>query len=109
MSEMPIIQVRALSKRFGRQVVLKGLSLDIRRGEIMAVVGRSGTGKSVFLKHLIGLVRPDSGQILVDGEDVHRGGGRTLARIRKRFGMLFQGGALFDSLTVQDNIAFPLQ
>ena len=109
MSETPIMQVRNLCKRFGRQVVLNGLSLDIRRGEILAVVGRSGTGKSVFLKHLIGLVRPDSGQVLVDGQDIHRGGRPGLVRIRERFGMLFQGGALFDSLTVEDNIAFPLQ
>jgi phospholipid/cholesterol/gamma-HCH transport system ATP-binding protein len=109
MAETPLIQVRNLHKRFGRQVVLQGLSLDIGRGEIMAVVGRSGTGKSVFLKHLIGLIRPDSGQVLVDGEDIHRDGSRTLARIRERFGMLFQGGALFDSLTVEDNIAFPLR
>src|SRR5687767_493377 len=109
MAEPPIIEVRNLRKRFGRQVVLNGLSLDIRRGEILAVIGRSGTGKSVFLKHLIGLVRPDRGQVLVDGEDVHRGGSRHLARIRERFGMLFQGGALFDSLSVEDNIAFPLR
>ena len=109
MAEPPIIQVRNLHKRFGRQVVLNGLNLDILRGEIMAVVGRSGSGKSVFLKHLIGLVRPDRGQVLVDGEDIHRGGNRTLARIREHFGMLFQGGALFDSLTVEDNIAFPLR
>ena len=109
MAETPLIQVRNLHKRFGRQVVLQGLSLDIVRGEIMAVVGRSGTGKSVFLKHLIGLIRPDSGQVLVDGEDIHRDGSRTMARIRERFGMLFQGGALFDSLTVEDNIAFPLR
>jgi phospholipid/cholesterol/gamma-HCH transport system ATP-binding protein len=109
MAETPLIQVRNLRKRFGRQVVLNGLNLDIIRGEIMAVVGRSGSGKSVFLKHLIGLMRPDSGQVLVEGEDIHRGGSRTLARIRARFGMLFQGGALFDSLTVEDNIAFPLR
>jgi phospholipid/cholesterol/gamma-HCH transport system ATP-binding protein len=109
MSEMPIIQVRDLCKRFGRQVVLNGLNLDIMRGEILAVVGRSGTGKSVFLKHLIGLVRPDSGQVLVDGQDIHQGGRRGLVRVRERFGMLFQGGALFDSLTVEENIAFPLQ
>lgn len=109
MAETPLIQVRNLHKRFGRQIVLNGLNLDIIRGEILAVVGRSGSGKSVFLKHLIGLVRPDRGQVLVDGEDIHRGGSRTLARIRERFGMLFQGGALFDSLTVEDNIAFPLR
>jgi phospholipid/cholesterol/gamma-HCH transport system ATP-binding protein len=109
MAETPLIEVRNLHKRFGRQGVLQGLNLDIRRGEIMAVIGRSGTGKSVFLKHLIGLIRPDSGQVLVDGEDIHGGGSRHLAHIRERFGMLFQGGALFDSLTVEDNIAFPLR
>lgn len=109
MSETPIIQVRDLCKRFGQQVVFHGLSLDIQRGEILAVVGRSGTGKSVFLKHLIGLVRPDSGSVCVDGHDLHRSGSRHLAHVRQRFGMLFQGGALFDSLTVAENIAFPLR
>jgi phospholipid/cholesterol/gamma-HCH transport system ATP-binding protein len=109
MAEMPLIQVHELYKRFGRQEVFKGFSLDIMRGEILAVVGRSGTGKSVFLKHLIGLIRPDKGQILVEGQDIHQGGSRHLARVRERFGMLFQGGALFDSLTVEDNVAFPLQ
>jgi len=109
MAEMPLIQVRGLYKRFGRQEVFKGVSLDIMPGEILAVVGRSGAGKSVFLKHLIGLIRPDRGQILVAGQDIHRGGSRHLAQVRERFGMLFQGGALFDSLTVEANIAFPLQ
>lgn len=109
MPAAPLIQIRGLHKRFGRQTVLRGLQLDIMPGEILAVVGRSGTGKSVFLKHLIGLVRPDSGQVLVAGEDIQRAGGRRLARIRQRFGMLFQGGALFDSLTVEDNVAFPLR
>src|SRR5215475_14162796 len=109
MAEMPLIQVRGLYKHFGRQEVFKVVSLDIMPGEILAVIGRSGTGKSVFLKHLIGLMRPDRGQVLVDGTDIHRGGSRHLARIRERFGMLFQGGALFDSLSVEDNIAFPLR
>ena len=105
----PVIQVRNLRKRFGSQIVLNGLSLDILRGEILAVVGRSGTGKSVFLKHLIGLMRPDRGQVLVEGQDIHRARGRQLEAIRERFDMLFQGGALFDSLTVEENIAFPLR
>lgn len=109
MAEVPLLQVRDLHKCFGPQVVFNGVSLDIRRGEVLAVVGRSGTGKSVFLKHLIGLIRPDSGQILLEGEDLHRRGSRSLAQARQRFGMLFQGGALFDSLTVADNIAFPLR
>jgi phospholipid/cholesterol/gamma-HCH transport system ATP-binding protein len=109
MAEMPLIQVHGLYKRFGRQEVFKGLSLDIMRGEILAVVGRSGSGKSVFLKHLIGLFQPDRGQILLEGQDVQQGGSRRMAQVRERFGMLFQGGALFDSLTVEDNVAFPLQ
>ena len=105
----PIIQAQALRKRFGQQQVLNGLSIDIMRGEILAVIGRSGTGKSVFLKHLIGLLRPDSGRVLIAGEDIHRARGRRLARIRERLDMLFQGGALFDSLSVSENIAFPLR
>jgi phospholipid/cholesterol/gamma-HCH transport system ATP-binding protein len=109
MAETPLIQVHGLYNRFGRQEVFKGLSLDIVRGEILAVVGRSGSGKSVFLKHLIGLIWPDRGQILLEGQDIHQGGRRSLAQVRERFGMLFQGGALFDSLSVEDNVAFPLQ
>lgn len=105
----PLIQARGLYKRFGQQVVLNGLDLDVYRSEILAVVGRSGSGKSVLLKHLIGLLRPERGRVLVMGEDIHRARGRRLARMRERFGMLFQGGALFDSLTVADNIAFPLR
>lgn len=109
MTETRIIQARDLCKRFGSHVVLNGLTLDIIRGEILAIVGRSGSGKSVLLKHLIGLIRPDSGQVLLEGEDVHRGGRRSLVRLRERCGMLFQGGALFDSLTVGENVAFPLR
>lgn len=109
MAVVPLLQVRDLCKRFGQQVVFQGVNLDIWRGDVLAVVGRSGTGKSVLLKHLIGLIRPDSGQVLLDGQDVHRSGSRALAQARQRFGMLFQGGALFDSLTVAENIAFPLR
>jgi phospholipid/cholesterol/gamma-HCH transport system ATP-binding protein len=105
----PLIQLRSLYKRFGQQVVLKGLDLDIYPGEILAVVGRSGTGKSVLLKHICGLLRPDRGQVIVDGEDMLLARGRRLAQLRDRFGMLFQGGALFDSMTVADNVAFPLR
>ena len=105
----PLLQARELYKRFGPQVVLNGLNLDVYRSEIVVVVGRSGTGKSVLLKHLIGLLHPERGQVLVAGEDIHRIRGRRLAQLREHFGMLFQGGALFDSLTVTDNIAFPLR
>ncbi len=108
-SSSPIIKVDELRKSFGQQAVLNGLSIDIARGEILAIIGRSGTGKSVLLKHLIGLLRPDSGRVLIAGEDIHRARGRHLARIRERLDMLFQGGALFDSLSVEENIAFPLR
>ena len=105
----PLIQLRSVYKRFGRQVVLNGLDLDIYPGEILAVVGRSGTGKSVLLKHICGLLRPDRGQVIVDGADLHLARGRRLAQLQDRFGMLFQGGALFDSMAVADNVAFPLR
>ena len=106
---VPIIQVYELHKRFGRQVVLNGLSLQVLRGEILAIVGRSGTGKSVLLKHIVGLLRPDRGQILIAGEDMSSARGRRLVRLANRIDMLFQGGALFDSLTVEENVAFPLR
>jgi phospholipid/cholesterol/gamma-HCH transport system ATP-binding protein len=105
----PIIHVHNLRRQFGRQTVLNGLSLEIYRGDVLAIIGRSGTGKSVLLKHIIGLLRPDSGQVLIAGEDIHRVRGQNLERLRKRIDMLFQGGALFDSLTVAENIAFPLR
>ena len=105
----PILKIRSLRRQFGHQIVLNGIDLDIYRGEILAVVGRSGTGKSVLLKHLCGLMRPQEGQIFVDGEDMHLARGRRLARLREYFGVLFQGGALFDSMTVAENIAFPLR
>ena len=105
----PLIRAEGLHKRFGGQVVLRGVDLDVMPGEVLAVVGRSGAGKSVLLKNLIGLLQPDSGAVLVAGEDVHRTRGRRLSRLRERFGMLFQGGALFDSLSVADNVAFPLR
>jgi phospholipid/cholesterol/gamma-HCH transport system ATP-binding protein len=105
----PIIQITELRRRFGRQIIFNGLTLDVLRGEVLVIIGRSGTGKSVLLKHIIGLLRPDSGQILIAGENIHRTRGRQLAQVRERIGMLFQGGALFDSLTVGENIAFPLR
>lgn len=108
-SAAPLIRAEGLQKRFGGQVVLRGVDLDVMPGEVLAVVGRSGAGKSVLLKNLIGLLQPDSGAVLVAGEDVHRARGRRLSRLRERFGMLFQGGALFDSLSVADNVAFPLR
>ncbi|HJR01115.1 MAG TPA: ABC transporter ATP-binding protein [Methylomirabilota bacterium] len=104
-----MIRVQGLHKRFGSQAVLRGLDLDIATGEIMVVIGRSGGGKSVLLKHLIGLLRPDSGTVAVDGVDITRLRGGELDRVRERYGVVFQGGALFDSMSVADNVAFPLR
>jgi phospholipid/cholesterol/gamma-HCH transport system ATP-binding protein len=104
-----MIQVSGLRKSLNGQEVLKGLDLTIGEGELVAVIGRSGGGKSVFLKHIIGLLRPDSGSIAIDGVDITRLRESELDRIRDKLGVLFQGGALFDSLSVYQNIAFPLR
>jgi phospholipid/cholesterol/gamma-HCH transport system ATP-binding protein len=102
------IEVRDLRKQFGRQNVLNGVTLDFPAGKITTIVGPSGSGKTVLLKHLNLLMRPDSGTIDIGGVDVTRLSGRGLDAVREKFGMLFQAGALFDSLTVFDNVAFPL-
>jgi phospholipid/cholesterol/gamma-HCH transport system ATP-binding protein len=102
------IEVRDLRKSFGRQVVLDGVTLDFPAGKITTIVGPSGSGKTVLLKHLNLLMRPDSGAIVIDGVDVTRVGGRGLDAVREKFGMLFQAGALFDSMSIFDNVAFPL-
>jgi len=104
-----MIKVEGLTKSFGRQKVLRELSLDVATGTITIVIGRSGGGKSVFLKHLIGLLRPDAGRIMVDGVDISRLRGRDLDAIRRTYGVVFQGGALFDSMSCFDNVAFPLR
>ena len=104
-----MIRIERLHKRFGRQPVLRGIDLDIATGEIMVVIGRSGGGKSVLLKHLIGLLRPDSGTVAVDGTEITRLRGSELDRVRERYGVVFQGGALFDSMSVAENVAFPLR
>ncbi len=102
------IEVRDLRRRFGPQQVLNGVNLDCPRGRITTIVGPSGCGKTVLLKHLNLLLRPDSGRINIEGLDVTRLSNRALDEVRKEFGMLFQAGALFDSMTVFDNVAFPL-
>ena len=104
-----MIKVVGVRRSFGPQEVLRGLDLEIATGEILVVIGRSGGGKSVLLKHLIGLLRPDSGHILVDDIDITRLGRSALDRIRERYGVVFQGGALFDSMPVYENVAFPLR
>src|SRR5215472_13524407 len=104
-----MIKVEGLTKSFGRQPVLRELSLEIATGTITIVIGRSGGGKSVFLKHLIGLLRPDAGRIVVDGVDISRLRGRELDAVRRTYGVVFQGGALFDSMSCFDNVAFPLR
>jgi len=104
-----MIKVEALTKSFGRQAVLRGLDLEVATGSITVVIGRSGGGKSVLLKHLIGLLRPDAGRVLVDGAEITGLRGRALDEIRRRYGVVFQGGALFDSMTCFDNVAFPLR
>ena len=103
------IQLVNLQKRFGAQEVLRGVNLEIPRGKITVVIGRSGTGKSVLLKVLMGLLRPDGGSILLGGQDMTRLGDSALLKMRNRFGMVFQNAALFDSMSVFENIAFPLR
>jgi phospholipid/cholesterol/gamma-HCH transport system ATP-binding protein len=104
-----MIQIRDLYKSFRKEKVLQGVNLEVRAGETMVIIGRSGCGKSVLLKHIIRLMRPDEGKITVDGEDVGALGTAGLKELRKRFGMLFQGAALFDSLTVGENVALALR
>src|SRR5713226_4261975 len=104
----PAIVVRELRRRFGKQQVLDGVNLDCPSRQITTIVGPSGCGKTVLLKHLNLLLRPDSGQIVIDGADVTRLGSRGIDAVREKFGMLFQAGALFDSMSVFDNVAFPL-
>ena len=103
------ISIRNLYKKLGDQEVLRGVNLDIRGGETMVVIGRSGGGKSVLLKHIIGLMKPTSGEVLVEGQNIVDLSERELSAVRKKIGILFQSGALFDSMSVENNIAFPLQ
>jgi phospholipid/cholesterol/gamma-HCH transport system ATP-binding protein len=104
-----MIRVENLHKRFGQQEVLRGVNLEVATGEIMAIIGRSGSGKTVLLKHLLGLLHPDAGRIVVDGTDITHLRGTALEPVRRRYGVVFQGGALFDSMSVFDNVAFPLR
>lgn len=104
-----MIEVRELRKGFGTQPILDGVNFQIEPGESVVIIGRSGGGKSVLIKQLIGLLKPDSGEVLIDGENIVPMDERQLLRVRQKFGMLFQGSALFDSMTVAENIAFPFR
>jgi phospholipid/cholesterol/gamma-HCH transport system ATP-binding protein len=104
-----MIEARNLQKSFGTQKILDGVSFQIEAGESVVIIGRSGGGKSVLLKHLIGLLQPDSGEVLIDGENIELMNERQLLRVRRNFGMVFQGAALFDSMTVAENVAFGLR
>jgi phospholipid/cholesterol/gamma-HCH transport system ATP-binding protein len=105
----PAIELRHVTKRFAARTVLDDISLTVVAGRSVCILGRSGTGKSVALKHIVGLLRPDAGQVLVEGEDITRMSSRELSRVRQRIGFLFQNAALFDSISVGDNVAFPLR
>ena len=105
----PMIKVRSLKKKIGQQEILRGVDLEVQTGETLAIIGRSGGGKSVLLKHLVGLMEPNRGEIWIQGQNIIGMSERQLGAIRQKVGILFQGGALFDSMTVEDNIAFPLR
>src|SRR5436189_5555524 len=104
-----MIAVRDLRKAIGEEEILRGVELEVARGQTLVIIGRSGGGKSVLLKHLIGLMQPDSGEIWIDGQNIIGLHERKLGPIRQKIGILFQGAALFDSMTVAENIAFPLR
>lgn len=103
------IEIKDIRKKFGEKEVLKGISYTFEKGKVSMIIGASGSGKSVTLKCLVGLLKPDSGQVLYDGIDFHQTNRQELKDIRQNIGMLFQGGALFDSMTVAENVAFPIQ
>lgn len=105
----PIVELRGFRKSFGLKVVHRDINLKVRRGECLGLLGGSGAGKSVILRSLIGLERPDGGQVLVEGEDITKLKDRELVRIRKKIAYVFQGGALFDSMSVYENLAYPLR
>lgn len=103
-----MISIRDIFKSFGTNDVLKGISLDVRKGEVVALVGGSGTGKSVLIKIIVGLIRPDRGRVVLDGQDLHASKGKGMTHLREKLGFLFQAGALFDSMSLLENVTFPL-
>jgi phospholipid/cholesterol/gamma-HCH transport system ATP-binding protein len=104
-----LIELQNIRKKFGAQEVLRGVNLKVPTGSTRVILGLSGSGKSVLMKHIIGLLRPDSGKILIEGEDITTMSNEDLLRVRSKFGMVFQQAALFDSMSVGDNVAFPLR
>ncbi|MGH7830780.1 MAG: ABC transporter ATP-binding protein, partial [Candidatus Binatia bacterium] len=108
MEKNGFIECRDLVKAFGEKTVLQGLNLTVERGETMVILGSSGSGKTVLLKHMNGLISPESGEVFVDGLEISRSEEDDLREIRKKVAMVFQGSALFDSLTIEENIAYPL-
>ena len=104
-----MIKLVGVEKTLGKQAVLRGVDLTIPTGKLTTIIGRSGEGKSVLLKHIIGLMQPDRGEVWIDGTNIARLKGQALNEVRKKFAMLFQGAALFDSMTVFENVAFPLR
>jgi len=108
MDRQPIIQVRDLIARYGEETILEGISFDVFEGEIFVILGGSGCGKSTLLKHLIGLIRPHSGQVVIDGDDISRADSEGYQRLLRKIGILYQSGALFGSMTVAENIALPI-
>jgi len=104
-----MIEIKGLQKSFGGHQVLTGIDLSVSEGNTCVILGGSGSGKTVLMKHMIGLLKPDAGQVLIDGEDVVPMGPEELARVRHKFGMVFQAAALFDSMNVYENVAFPLR
>ena len=105
----PIIEIRDLYKSFGTNHVLRGIELDVPEGTTLVILGGSGSGKTVLMKHMIGLLKPDRGGVIVEGEDIVPYEGEALARVRRKFGMVFQAAALFDSMTVYENVSFALR
>lgn len=105
----PLLTVSGLAVQAGGRTVLSGLDFSVRRGEVLGIVGPSGCGKSTLLRHLVGLERPLAGQVLLDGQDLHQGAATTLAALRRRFGVMFQAGALWSSMTLGDNLMMPMR
>jgi len=104
-----MIRIENLYKKFGKLEVLRGVNLTIKKGETTAIIGKSGSGKTVLIKHVVGLLKPDKGHIFINGIDITKADDKLLKKIRRKFGFLFQEAALFDSLTVEENVAFPLR